>query len=66
MASLEAGGLVGGIVLIQMIVISTSLGLETVVSDRQLMDIFQKRNSQDFLMNLDINYEREESGMTRL
>lgn len=50
-ASLEAGGLARSIVLIQMIVISTSLGSEKMVRDSQVMDIFQKRNVQDLLMN---------------
>lgn len=44
--------------------ISTSLVSKKVISDSQIMYIFQKRNYQELLMNLDINCERQESEMT--
>ena len=43
-ARLEIGEPVGGIALIQRMVISTSLGLKKAIKSRKIMDICQKRN----------------------
>ena len=43
-ARLETGEPVRGIALIQMMVISTSLGLKKAVKSRKIMDICQKNN----------------------